>query len=135
MSQPLAIAIILWLWVPSTLWVFRRWPAPVAVLISMLGGWLVLPTAGFPATVAQNEFPYEVLPACLPAIWTTKARIIGLSCLLGVLILDCRPLRSYRFLGADGIMLGWCVCPFVSALANRLYLTEAIANTAYQTLS
>jgi hypothetical protein len=131
----LIIAIILWLWVPLTLWMFWTRPPAVAVLISMIGGWLLLPTAPFVPSTRTVDFPYWIMPACLPSLWTTKARIIGLACLLGVAAFDFRRLRSFRIVGADYFMAGWCLIPLISALANRLYVSEAIANTAYQTLA
>jgi hypothetical protein len=126
--------IVLWLWIPWTLWIFKKQPASLAALIGTIGGWLVLPTAPLPEDVARFEFPYWIMPVCLPALWTTKARITALACLLGVLLFDRRDLPRFRVVRSDLLMLGWCLCPFVSAVANRLYLTEAIANTAYQSL-
>jgi hypothetical protein len=130
------IPIVLWAWVPFTIWLFRRGPARRAALVGLLGGWLLLPSARVPDEVAFEEFPYWVMPSCMPSSsWTTKARIVGLSCLLGVVLFDRKRLGTLRPAGCDVAVIGWCAWPIASAMANGLYASEAIANAAYQTLA
>jgi hypothetical protein len=130
------IPIVLWAWVPFTIWLFRRGPARRAALVGLLGGWLLLPSARFPDEVAFEEFPYWIMPSCLPSsAWTTKARIVGLACLLGVVLFDRKRLGTIRPAWCDLAVIAWCAWPIASAMANRLYASEAIANAAYQSLA
>jgi hypothetical protein len=133
---PSACTVALGLWIPLTLWAFARRPAPIAALVGVVGGWLVLPTAELPEEFSRYEFPFWVMPACLPsASWTTKARVVGLACLLGVLLFDRRALGRLRPAWPDLFVVGWCACPLATSLANRLYPTEAIADAAYLALA
>ncbi len=129
------VPVFLWLWIPYILWLFKRLSAPLAVVVGVIGGWLTLPTAWFADEVARSEFPYWIMPACLPSLWTTKARIIPLACLLGMTLFDLKRLQTLRMAYCDYLIIGWCVCPFVSGVANHLYITESIANAAYQSLA
>lgn len=127
-----AVPIVLWAWVPVTLLLFWKLPPRVAAVASLVGGWLLLPTARFADDVAAVEFPYWIMPACLPSDdWTTKARVVGVSLLLGVMAFDPGAWRRFRPSWFDLPMLGWCLCPLASGLANGLSPTEALANAAY----
>ena len=75
-----AVPIVLWSWVPATLLLFWRLPARVAAAAGLVGGWLLLPTARFADDVAGAEFPYWIMPACLPSgYWATKPVVVGLA--------------------------------------------------------
>ena len=131
-----AVPIVLWSWVPVTLLLFWKLPASRAAVACLVGGWLLLPTARFSADVAAVDFPYWIMPACLPSeYWTTKARVVGVALLLGVMAFDPGVWRRFRPSWYDLPMLGWCLCPLASGLANGLYPTEALANSAYQSLA
>ena len=41
------VPIMLFGWVPFTILLFMRLPAHRAVLVAVIGGWLLLPTAGY----------------------------------------------------------------------------------------
>ena len=130
--MPDAIPFVLWAWVPITLLLFWRLPPARAALACLLGGWLILPTARFADDVASVVFPYWIMPACLPSdYWTTKARIIGLSALLGVMAFDPDAWRRFRPRAHDLAILGWCLCPIASALMNRLGPAGALADSGY----
>jgi hypothetical protein len=134
--MPQIIPIVLWGWVPFTIWLFWRCSGRSAALVGLLGGWLLLPKARFSDDVAQAEFPYWIMPACLPSSSSaTKATIVGLACLLGLLLFDWRRIGRLRPIGADVVVLGWCVWPMIAALANDLPVAEAVASAAYQTLA
>jgi O-Antigen ligase len=134
--MPEAVPIVLWSWVPITLLLFGKLAPARASAISLVGGWLLLPTARFADGVASVAFPYWIMPSCLPSdYWTTKARVIGVALLLGVMAFDPGAWRRFRPSWYDLPMLGWCLCPFASGLLNELYPTEALANLAYQTLA
>ena len=134
--MPEVIPFVLWSWVPATLLLFWKLPPARAAAISLVGGWLFLPTARFADDVAGVDFPYWIMPACLPSeYWTTKARVIGVSLLLGVMAFDPNAWRRFRPSFFDLPMLGWCLVPLLSGLANGVSPIESIANMAYQTLA
>jgi hypothetical protein len=134
--MPEVIPFVLWSWVPATLLMFWKLPPARAAAISLIAGWLFLPTARFADDVAAVDFPYWIMPACLPSdYWTTKARVIGISLLLGVMAFDPNAWRRFRPSFFDLPMLGWCLVPLPSGLANGVSPIESIANLAYQTLA
>lgn len=134
--MPEAIPIVLWSWVPITLLLFWKLPAARASAVCLIGGWLFLPTARFADELAGVAFPYWIMPACLPSdYWTTKARVVGVALLLGVMAFDPGAWRRFRPSFYDLPVLGWCLVPLASGLVNHLYLTESLANLAYQTLA
>ena len=115
--MPEAVPIVLWSWVPVTLLLFWKLPARVAAAAGLVVGWLLLPTARFADDVAGVAFPYWIMPACLPSdYWTTKARVIGIALLLGVMAFDPGAWRRFRPSFYDLPMLGWCLIPLPSGL-------------------
>ena len=134
--MPEVIPFVLWSWVPVTLLLFWKLPPARAAAISLVGGWLFLPTARFADDVAGVEFPYWIMPACLPSeYWTTKARVIGVALLLGVMAFDPKAWSRFRPSFLDLPMLGWCLVPLASGLANGVSPVESMANMAYQALA
>jgi hypothetical protein len=134
--MPEVIPFVLWSWVPVTLLLFWKLPPARAAAIALVGGWLFLPTARFSADVAGVDFPYWIMPACLPSeYWTTKARVIGVSLLLGVMAFDPKAWTRFRPSFFDLPMLGWCLVPLPSGLFNGVSPIESMANMAYQALA
>jgi len=134
--MPEAVPFILWSWVPITLLLFWKLSPSRAAAACLVGGWLFLPNARFADDVAGVAFPYWIMPSCLPSdYWTTKARVVGVALLLGVMAFDPGAWRRFRPSAYDLPILGWCVIPLPSGLVNHLGLTEALANLAYQALS
>ena len=128
----------LFAWIPIGLLLFYRYPARVAILITFIGGWAVLPTANFVPTDA--EFPYWIMSASLPASYfLTKATITGLTALAGVLLFDPRSLRRFRISAWDLPMILWCAVPLLSGLANHGAYHEALRDglrgALYQSLA
>ena len=125
-------------WVPISLFFFYRRPARVALLITFVAGWALLPTANFRPT--DNPFPYWILGVCLPAgYFVTKATMTGLAGLLGVLLFDGRSLRRFRFSVWDVPMMLWCIVPLLSGAANHSAyqgaLRAGVRGMAYQILA
>jgi hypothetical protein len=86
--------------------------------------------------VAGVEFPYWILPVGLPAVgWTTKARVIGVGCLLGMALFDPARLRSLRPSLFDGVAVGWMVLPLAADLANGRSFGQGLADLAYQAMA
>ncbi len=134
--MPDAIPFVLWSWVPVSLVLFAALPPARAAAACLLGGWLLLPTARFADDVAGVVFPYWVMPSCLPAdYWTTKARVVGVAALLGVMAFDSGAWRRFRPSALDLPILAWCLCPAASDLANGLGPVRASADAAYLALA
>lgn len=128
----------LWAWFPIGLFFFYRCKVRVAILITLVAGWAVLPTANFVPTDA--EFPYWIMSASLPAgYFLTKATITGLTALAGVMIFDWRGVRRFRPSGWDLPMALWCAVPVLSGMANHgAYqgaLREGLRGAVYQLLA
>jgi hypothetical protein len=134
--MPEVVPYVIWSWVPITLLLFARFPARRAAVASLVGGWLLLPTARFPDATASFDFPYWIMPACLPSDqWTTKARIISLSLLLGIVAFDSGSFRRIRPSPLDLPMVAWCLAPLASGLVNGVGWMAALADAGYQALS
>ena len=133
--MPELIPVVLWAWVAYTLWLFRRLPGPAAATAALVGGWLLLPTARYPDSTAQTGFPIWIMPACLPSpVWHTKARVMGLGCLLAVVLFDRERLKGLKPAFCDALMAGWCAVPLLSSSANGLPTADTLSNAAYQSL-
>jgi hypothetical protein len=134
--MPEVIPFVLWSWVPITLLLFWKLRPERAAAISLIGGYLFLPTARFASSVAEVVFPYWIMPSCLPSdVWTTKARLIGLALLVGVMAFDPAAWRRFRPSWFDLPIGLWCVIPLASGLINSINPVEALTNMAYQTLA
>ena len=125
-------------WVPIGLYFFYRYPIRVAVLLTFVAGWALLPTGNFVPTEAP--FPYWILGAALPAgYFVTKATITGLTALSGVLLFDPRAMRRFRLTWWDLPMTLWCVVPLLSGIANHALnqgaLREGLRGMLYQLLA
>jgi hypothetical protein len=122
------------LWVPVSLFVFRRYPVRTALLFNFLGGWAVLPSAHFPPTTAA--FPYWILGTCLPANnFFTKASVTAITSLLGILLVDRSCFRRFQPNVWDLPMAVWCIVPILSTVANAdAALLPALRSEVYLAL-
>jgi hypothetical protein len=125
-------------WVPIGLYFFYRYEVRVAVLLTLIAGWAVLPSANF--TPTENPFPYWIMGVCLPGgYFVTKATITGLTVMAGVLFFDLRILRRFRPALWDLPMILWCAVPLLSGIANRAVyqgaLREGLRGALYQLLA
>jgi len=128
----------LFAWIPIGLLFFYRCQLRIAILLTFIAGWAVLPTANFVPTDAA--FPYWILSASLPAAYfVTKATITSLAALLGVMLFDPRGLCRFRISAWDLPMILWCAVPLFSGIANHgVYdgaLRDGVRGAAYQTLA
>lgn len=122
------------LWVPVSLYVFRRYPVRIALLFNFFAGWAVLPSAHFTASTAV--FPYWILGTCLPASYFfTKASITAITCLLGIILVDRDCLRRFQPNIWDLPMAVWCAVPLLSTIANAdVALLPSLRNEIYQAM-
>jgi hypothetical protein len=121
-------------WIPISLYFFRRFPVRTAILINFLGGWAILPAAAYMPTGA--EFPYWILSCTLPTdYFFTKATVVGISGLLGVLLVDRRFYRRFELSFWDLPMVAWCTVPLFSGIANPEVRGEGLRGEVYQLLA
>lgn len=125
-------------WVAIGLIFFYRYPVRIAILLTFIAGWAVLPTANFTPTSA--DFPYWILGVGLPAgyFWT-KGTITGLTALAGAVFFDWPEVFRFRPRAWDLPMALWCAVPLLSGFANhRAYqgaLRGGLRDTVYQGLA
>jgi hypothetical protein len=126
--------VILLVWIPAGAYLFRRYPARIAILANFLGGWAILPGANYQATPVA--FPYWILGVCLPAdYFLTKATATGLAALVGILLFHAAELKRFRPGICDLPMIVWCCVPLLSAATHWKTLYEGILGATYQTIS
>lgn len=97
------VPIALFGWIPVVLGIYTFFPSRTALLISIIGGWLFLPIAGY-------EFPG------IPDFNKTTASCVGV--LLGTLIFDPNKFFQYRPCVSDIPMLLWAFSPFMASISN-----------------
>jgi len=117
-------------WVPVGAYLFRRYPARIAILANFLGGWAVLPGAVYvPATAT---FPYWIMGVSLPTNYLlTKATVTGLAGLVGVSLFHFKDLKRFRPGLCDLPMAIWCCVPLLAAAANWSTFPEGLCDAAY----
>jgi hypothetical protein len=126
------VALIVWM--PIGVYCFRRLSAQNAILVNFFGGWAVLPGALYVPSTA--EFPYWILGVCLPASYLlTKATVIGLTGIVGVLLFHSAELRKFRPRIYDIPMAVWCCAPLLSAAGHWSTLGEGLFDASYLTTS
>ncbi|MEG5164463.1 O-antigen ligase domain-containing protein [Microcoleus sp. AT3-A2] len=89
--------------IPVVFYLFVRFPAQRAVIISFVAAWLFLPQASYP------------IPS-LPPYTKISAACYGI--LLGTLIYDTARLTSFKPGWLDVPMVIYCLCPIISQVSN-----------------
>lgn len=118
-------------WPFLTLLAFRRFGGLRGAFVCLFVGWAFLPVSP-PLGEAASEMPGVALPSFS---FVTKASVIGLSLFLAVAVFERARWHELRFRWLDGVLVGWCVLPLVSGLANGFPIGEVLGRTAYQTLA
>jgi len=122
-------------WIPIGLYLFRRLPIRHAILFNFVGGWAILPAANY-ARTANNAFPYWILGTSLESdYFITKATVIGLTGILGILIFDRASIKRFRLTVWDVAMGMWLIAPLLSAIANPDTIQEGWRGEFYQILA
>ena len=135
------VPTVLAAWVVLSVVLFWRLPGRDAALIAMIGGWVFLPIAPFPASVfAQPVGSGGSMHAlAVPtALLVNRAAAIGLGCLAGAMICDWNSLRRIRPSPLDLPIVAWCLIPLASALANPGApgpVSEGLAQSRYLALT
>lgn len=116
----LTVPLVMFAWIPIVLYLFSRFPAQKAVVISFLTAWMFLPEA----TLS--------LPG-LPDYTKMSATCYGV--LLATFIYDVGRFSAFRFGWIDVPMAIWCLCPFVSSMTNGLGAYDGFSAALAQTVT
>ena len=108
------VPIMLFGWFPFTIFLFLSCKPHYAVLISVIGGWLLLPQAGYN------------LPG-LPEY--NKSMTIALGLIIGGRISMDRRTSSFRWKIYDLPMIIWCLCPIATSVTNQLGLYDGLSSS------
>lgn len=113
--------LVMLLWLPTVLYLFRRFPVQRAVVISFIFAWLFLPQrAGFTFIGLPD---YERMSATCYSI------------VLATLIYDVQRFSTFKLGWLDLPMLMWCVCPFASSITNGLGAYDGFSSSLSQTVA
>jgi hypothetical protein len=107
-------------WIPVVLYLFMRFPAQRAIVVSFLTALLFLPEVSFPLLG-------------LPDYTKISATCYGI--LLATFIYDVGRFSSYKFGWLDVPMLCWCLCPLLSSISNNLGPYDGFSATLGQTMT
>ncbi len=113
------VPLVMFLWFPVVLYLFSRFPARKAVIVSFLVAWLFLPQAEL------------VLPG-IPDY--NKMSATCYSILLATLIYDVGRFQTFRLSLLDLPMAAWCLSPFIASMANDLGPYDGFAAVLDQTM-
>ena len=104
------VPLALFGFLPLVFYLFNRFPATRAVVVSFVLGYLFLPQPGFVGRfpIVSGLPPYEKLSA------------LSYCVLLGILLFDSGRINSFKPGWIDLPILSWCLCPVVTQLANGL---------------
>ena len=119
-SPNLLVPLVMFGWIPIVIYLFSRYPARRAIVISFVGAWLFLPQAVLP------------LPG-LPDYDKIAATCYGV--LLATTIFDVGRFSIFRLSWIDIPMVIWCLCPLASSLSNDLGLYDGMAAVLSQTVT
>src|SRR5262249_40324862 len=107
------VPFLMFAWFPVVLFLFARLPKHRAVLVAFIAGVLFLP--GILDKKINADAPD---PVPVPYVPLTKQNTICLAILVATFAYDRRRLMAFRPGWVDVPMLLWCLCPFLSSLAN-----------------
>ena len=111
-TVPLLIPITLLGWIPVSIALFVFFPPTRAVVVSIIGAWLLLP----PAIIALSGIPdYDKMMAATVGIF------------IGTLIFQPNRLLDFRPQWYDLPMVFWCLAPLISSLQNGLGLYDGLS--------
>jgi hypothetical protein len=119
-SPNLLVPLVMLGWIPVVIYLFSRYPARRAIVISFVVAWLFLPQAVLPLPGLPN---YDKMAATCYGI------------LIATFIFDVGRFRLFRFSWIDIPMVIWCLCPFASSLANDLGAYDGAATALSQTIT
>jgi len=107
-------------WIPAVFYLFTQFPTQRALVVAFIAAWLFLPL---------GEFPLPGLPDY------TKMSATCYGIMLATAVYDFERFNSFKFGWLDVPMLVWCLCPFVSSLANDLGPYDGLSAALDQTVT
>jgi len=116
---PLAILVLL-LWIPTVLYIFMRFPAQKAIVISFISAWLFLPEAA----IGLSGLPDY-----------TKVSATCYGVILATIIYDVGRFSTFKLSALDLPMLMWSICPFITSVSNGLGWYDGVSATLIQTVT
>jgi hypothetical protein len=119
-SPNLLVPLVMFGWIPIVIYIFSRFPARRAIVISFIVAWLFLP---------QVILPIPGLPDYDKMAATCYAVVIA------TFIFDVGRFRSFRLSWIDLPILIWCLCPIASSLSNDLGLYDGMSAALGQTVT
>ncbi len=100
----------------ASLLVFRFCRPVVAVVATVLAGWIVLPVGTYPDGAAMAAFPYWIIGSALPSdMLVGKAWVAPVAALLGALAFDTGRLGAWRPRWIDAPIALWCIWPLLAS--------------------
>lgn len=114
------VPLVMFAWIPIVLYLFSRFPAQRALVISVITAWLFLPEA---------ELSLPGIPDY------TKLSATSYGVLLATFIFDVGRFTSFRYRWIDVPMTIFCICPLFSSLSNDLGLYDGFAAMVDQTMT
>jgi len=132
--MPLSPFVVFLVWIPIGIYLFRRLPAPQALLANCFGGWAILPGACY---IAQgSSIPYWVEGDSLPTTFLlTKATVTGFTALAGFALFHSPQFRHFRPRRIDLPVAILCAAPLLSAIAHPGAFPQACFAAFYLALS
>jgi hypothetical protein len=110
--------------------VFAVLPVRPAILVVVLGGWMLLPVAVYPESFQQGVFPWWITGVALPSdMLMSKAWVAPVTALVWAVLADRHRLRGLRAAPADLALLGFCLWPLL-ATASLAVAAEPAAGVA-----
>lgn len=120
------------LWAAISLGLFRTVRGEIAVWPVLLGGWLVLPPAGYAAAGDPDVLPFWIIGSALPSdLFFSKAWIAPAIAAACSILFDRARWHGLRLTLADVPLLLFCAWPSVQALLVRPADPGGLASTVY----
>jgi len=113
--------IVMFGWIPAVFYIFKRFPAREAVVVSFITAWLFLPVADL--KFVQGIPPYSKMSAPCYGI------------LLATILLDAKRFSFFQLGWLDLPMIVWCLCPFASSITNDLGWYDGMSATFAQSVT
>jgi hypothetical protein len=136
--MPDIVPYVLAAWVVLSVALFWRRPGAGAAVLAMVGGWVFLPNASYPARVFGEPYGFIGTMHALAfptGVLFNKATAIGLGCVSGVVLFDWPAVRRFRPSWLDAPVAAWVLTPIASGLANGLTLAEGLAQSRHLALA
>jgi len=112
------VPLVMYGWLPIVFYIFNRYPAQRAVVLSFVYAWMFLPLASL-----------KVLPG-IPAYTKISATCYGV--LLVTAVYDSARFGKFKFHWLDIPVLAWSICPFITSVVNGLGPYDGVSSSFSQ---